>query len=170
MRGARLWLACALALCCAAAAEAQRAKTAEKQKNGAAAAGGASARVEREVREFYDSYAEDLRAHRREAIAGRYDPRGVFFLGNGNKTFETYASVRNSYLTRWKGPKAFAWKDLSVEVVSPAAAVVVGRFEWQTEAGQTFNYSYTGLLLRRGGRWLIRVEDESTAPPRPPAQ
>lgn len=162
MRKTRLLILCVLWLCGAGlAAAAQADKTSPRPGRAAAA--------EREVREFYDAYAEDLRRHRREAIAERYDPRGVFFLGNGNKTFETFASVKNSYLTKWAGPKSFAWRDLSFEVLSPEAAVVVGLFEWQTEAGQTMTFSYTGLLLKRGGRWRIRVEDESTRPPRPPA-
>jgi hypothetical protein len=46
--------------------------------------------VERELRQFYDSYAEDLRQHRLEGIANRYDSRGVFSMGNGNKRFVTF--------------------------------------------------------------------------------
>ena len=159
MRKAQLLLACSMLLCGGSAAGAQKVKA---PSYGAA--------VEREVREFFDSYAEDLRRHRREAIADRYDPRGVFFLGHGRKTLRSFESVRDSYLTKWTGPKSFEWKDISVEVLSPAAAVVVGRFDWQTGAGQTLTYSYTGLLVKRAGKWRIRVEDESTQPPTTPAQ
>jgi hypothetical protein len=129
-----------------------------------------AAAVEREVREFFDSYAEDLRRHRRESIAERYDARGVFFLGHGRKTLRPFESIKDSYLTKWVGPKSFEWKDISVEVLSPDAAVVVGRFDWQTGVGQTLTYSYTGLLVKRAGKWRIRVEDESTQPPAPPPQ
>jgi ketosteroid isomerase-like protein len=122
------------------------------------------------VREFYDSYAEDLRQHRREAIAERYDPRGVFFLGHGVKTLRSFEETKNRYLTKWAGPKSFEWKDISVEVLSPHAAVVVGLFDWQVDTGQTLTYSYTGLLVKQSGRWRIRVEDESARPPRPPSQ
>jgi len=125
--------------------------------------------TERSVRSFFDSYAEDLRGHKREAIADRYDRRGVYMVGNGRKSFETFENVRDRYLNKWSGPKSFAWKDLSVEVLSKDAAVVTGLFEWQTATGATFNYSYTGLLLRRDGKWRIRLEDESTAPPKPSA-
>ena len=164
MNKARLSLALALALCGAPAAVAQRVAAPRRHAQRGAAA------IEREVRTFYDAYAEDLRRHRREAIARRYDPRGVYFLGNGRKTFESFESVKNSYLTKWSGPKAFVWKDLSIEVLSPDAAAVLGRFEWQTEKGETLTFSYTGLLLRRAGGWRIRVEDESTRPAAPPAQ
>jgi hypothetical protein len=126
--------------------------------------------VEREVRGFYDSYAEDLRRHRRELIADRYDPRGIYFLGNGGKTLETFEANKNAYLTKWKGPQSFDWTDLSVEVLSPDAAVVVGRFQWQTDTGEMLNYSYTGLLVKRAGRWRIRVEDESRQPAKCPEQ
>ncbi len=120
--------------------------------------------TERSVREFFDAYAEDLRGHKREGIADRYDRRGVYMVGNGSKALVPYEQVKDRYLTKWTGPKAFAWKDLSVEVVSKDAAVVTGLFEWQTAAGATFKYSYTGLLVRRDGKWRIRLEDESTAP------
>jgi ketosteroid isomerase-like protein len=164
MNIAQLILACYLLLCVSAVAEAQKAKTPKPQKQNSPAA------TEREVREFYDSYAEDLRRHRREAIADRYDPRGVFFLGHGGKTLRSFEATKNRYQTKWAGPKSFEWKDISVEVLSPDAAVVVGRFDWQTDTGQVLTYSYTGLLIKHSGRWRIRVEDESTQPPKPPAQ
>jgi hypothetical protein len=120
--------------------------------------------TERSVREFFDSYAEDLRGHKREAIADRYDRRGVYLVGNGTKSLVPFEQVKERYLTKWSGPKAFAWKDLSVELISKDAAVITGLFEWQPASGKTFNYSYTGLRLRQEGKWRIRLEDESTAP------
>ena len=125
--------------------------------------------TERSVRAFFDSYAEDLRGHNREAIADRYDRRGVYMVGNGRKSLEPFEHERDRYLNNWTRPKSFVWKDISVEVLSKDAAVVTGLFEWQTAAGATFNYSYTGLLIRQDGKWRIRLEDESTAPPKPSA-
>jgi hypothetical protein len=164
MRKAQLLLVCSVLLCAGSVAEAQKPGTPKPHGRSYEAA------VEREVREFFDSYAEDLRRHRRESIVARYDPRGVFFLGHGAKTLRSFESIRDSYLTKWVGPKSFEWKDISVEVLSPDAAVVVGRFDWQTGAGQSLTYSYTGLLVRRAGRWRIRVEDESTRPVAPTTQ
>ncbi|HYP29403.1 MAG TPA: DUF4440 domain-containing protein [Blastocatellia bacterium] len=161
---ARFIFACCLLLCVSAAAGAQTAKAPGPQRQNDAAT------TEREVREFYDTYAEDLRQHRRDAIADRYDPRGVFFLGHGVKTLRSFEETKNRYQTKWAGPKSFEWKDLSVEVLSPDAAVVVGRFDWQVETGEILTYSYTGLLVKHSGRWRIRVEDESTQPRKPPAQ
>ncbi len=120
--------------------------------------------TERSVREFYDSYAEDLRTHKREAIADRYDRRGVYMVGNGTKSLEPFDKVRERYMTKWSGPKSFAWKDLSVEIISKDSAVVTGLFEWQAASGTTYNYSYTGLLIKQEGKWRIRLEDESTMP------
>ena len=132
-----------------------------------AATAGPISETERSVRAFFDSYAEDLRGHKREAIADRYDRRGVYMVGNGRKSLEPFEKVKDRYLTSWQGPRSFAWKDLSVEVLSKDSAVVTGLFEWQTAAGATLNYSYTGLLVKRDGKWRIRLEDESTAPPKP---
>jgi hypothetical protein len=159
MRKARFVWVWYFFLCGGLVAEAQQAKAADPQNQNPVAS------TEREVREFYDSYAEDLRRHRRGAIADRYDPRGVFFLGQGGKSLESFEATKNRYLTKWTGPKSFEWKDLSIEVLSPHAAVVVGRFEWQTDSGETLSYSYTGLVLQHSGRWRIRVEDESRRPP-----
>ena len=160
MRKAQFLSACCLLLCSGLAAMAQKAVTPKSPKQNKLAA------VEREVKEFYDSYAEDLRQHRREAIADRYDPRGVFILGNGRKRLETFETVRNVYLTKWTGPKSFEWKDISIEVLSPGAAVVMCRFEWRTSSGQLLTYSYTGLLIKHSGKWRIRAEDESRPPDR----
>lgn len=122
--------------------------------------------TERSIREFYDAYAEDLRGHKREAIVERYDRRGVYMAGNGRKSFETFETIKGRYLKDWSGPKSFNWKDLSVEVISSDSAVVSALFEWQVDSGTTFTYSYTGLLIKREGKWRIRLEDESTAPPK----
>ena len=118
--------------------------------------------TEREVREFLTAYAEDIRHHRREAIVNRYDRRGIFALGNGGKSFDSFETVKKNYQTDWIGPMSFEWDDVSVEVLSPEAAVVAGRFKWQppkTEQPQI--YSYTGLLVKDSGQWRIRLEDES---------
>lgn len=120
--------------------------------------------TERSVRAFYDSYAEDLRTHKRESLADRYDRRGVYHMGNGAKSLTSFDAIRDLYVNKWTGPKSFDWKDLSVEVISKDAAVVVARFEWVTETNATLKFSYTALLLRQDGKWRIRVEDESTSP------
>ena len=120
-----------------------------------------SASAEKELRDFYAAYAEDLSKHRPAGIAERYDRRGVYLLGNGRKSFQTFESLRERYLTKWTGPKSFAWKDLSFEILSPTVAVVIGKFVWETEEGSAAEYSYTGVLIKLDGRWRIRVEDES---------
>ena len=122
--------------------------------------------TERSVRAFYDEYADDLRQERREAIANRYDRRGAYLMGNGSKSLQTFEQIRDRYVTKWSGPKSFEWQDLSVEVISKDAAVVLARFEWVTAAGKILNFSYTGVLVMQDGRWRIRVEDESIAPPK----
>lgn len=159
-----LSLACSLLLCGCVVSLAQQAGAPREPGRSEAVA------VERELRAFYDSYAEDLRQHRREAIANRYDPRGVFLLGNGRKVLRSFEEIKSLYLSKWKGPRTFEWKDITVEVLSPDSAVVLGRFDWRTAAGETLNFSYTGVLVRHPGGWRIRVEDESTEPPKPPAQ
>jgi hypothetical protein len=82
--------------------------------------------VEREIKQFYDSYAEDLRQQRREEIANRYDQRGFFSLGNGRKELVAFEANKSRYLKDWTGPKAFEWRDLSFEVLSPNGCLGCG--------------------------------------------
>lgn len=161
MNHLKILLTCALLFCTTSTVTAQQAKRAKSSS---------IADTEQAVRAFYDVYAEDLRQHRREAIAERYDRRGVYFMGNGGKKLESYEAVKNSYLTKWTGPKSFAWQDLTVEVLSPNAAAVLARFTWQTDNGETMTFSYTGILIRQAGQWRIRVEDESRQPSKSPTQ
>jgi len=159
MRKVQFLLVCCLLLCVGVVVQAQKVKTPKSQKQNDVAA------TEREIREFFDSYAEDLRAARREAIANRYDSRGYFRMGNGNKRLVSFEDTKERYLTRWTGPKSFEWKDLSIEVLSSDAAVVTGLFDWEPASGQKATFSYTGLLIKQAGKWRIRVEDESVVPP-----
>jgi len=117
---------------------------------------------ERELRQFYDGYADDLRAHRGEAIANRYDSRGYFALGNGSKRLVSFDDNKKHYMTRWTGPKAFEWRDLSFEVLSPNSAAVAGVFDWTNSSGVKDTLSYTAVLTKQSGQWRIRVEDESS--------
>jgi len=155
MKGVKLSLLICISLYASLSASAQKPRETMTQKQAAA--------VEQEVRQFFEGYAEDLRQQRRDAIADRYDRRGAYMMGNGQKRLSTFEELRSRYVDKWKGPKSFEWKDLSFEVLSPGVAVVVGRFEWQTTDGKMFKYSYTGVLTKREGQWRIRVEDESTA-------
>lgn len=117
---------------------------------------------------FMQSYVADLMEGRRDAIVARYDPRGAYFVGQGRKDLMMTPAITERYHGRWQPPASFAWRDLSYEVVGPDAVVVTGMFDWGVSAERKVPVSYTGLLLRRDGRLVIRLEDESAAPP--PAQ
>jgi len=123
----------------------------------------------REAREFMAGYARDLLAGNREAIVGRYDGRGAYFVGQGRKELLPTDSIRALYFGGWRAPASFEWQDLSYEVVGPDAVVVTGRFAWTGAGGRGATFSYTGLLLRRDGGLHIRLEDESAEPPPRPA-
>lgn len=116
--------------------------------------------LESELRQFYASYAEDLRKHRAESIADRYDPRGFFSMGNGAKRFVSFDDNKKRYTTQWTGPKSFEWKELSFDVLSPNSAAVTGLFDW-TSASGVRTFSYTAVLTKMSGQWRIRIEDES---------
>jgi hypothetical protein len=119
-----------------------------------------------------DTYARDLLAGNRAAIAARYDRTGAYFLGNGRKEFSPYDSVVAQYRgAGWSPPVSFAWHDLSFEPAGPDAVVVAGQFDWTAAAGaQPVTLSYTALLHRQEGVLRIRLEDESIDPAKLPAR
>lgn len=120
-----------------------------------------------EAQAFMESYATDLREGRRDAIIERYDPRGTYFMGHGQKRFVTLDGLKAIYHgTQWQPPVTFAWRDMSYEPVGPDAVVMIGLIDWGLNPEVTIHISYTGLLLRRDGRWMIRLEDEDAAPQR----
>jgi hypothetical protein len=136
-----------------------------------AGAGASSADLVAEARAFMDTYARDLLAGDRAAIAARYDRTGAYFLGNGQKEFSPYDSVVARYRgAAWSPPASFEWRDLSFEPAGPDAVVVAGRFLWGAAAGnEPMTLSYTGLLRRQDGALRIRLEDESIDPRSLPA-
>lgn len=129
--------------------------------------------VVEEARAFMDSYGRDLLAGNRAAVAARYDRRGAYFMGNGQKEFEPYDSIVARYQgPNWSPPASFEWRDLSFEPAGPNAVVVAGRFVWGRQGRAPMTLSYTGFLLRQDGVLRIRLEDESVDPRavQPPAQ
>jgi hypothetical protein len=123
---------------------------------------GDGAAIEQDARAFMESYAEDLRSHDKAAIIDRYDHRGAYILGNGQKRFAAFDSIRVGYEAGWQGPAAFEWQDLSFEVISGESILVAGQFFWTlADTLPPLKASYTGLLVRQDGVLRIRLEDES---------
>lgn len=120
--------------------------------------------IDVDAREFMFGYAEDLRRGRRQAIIDRYDRRGAFRVGEGEKNLESWELIRATYMTQWTPPATFAWRDLSYEPVGTDAVIIVGLFDWGLADGRRLTFSYTGLLLRQDGELRIRLEDESMSP------
>jgi hypothetical protein len=112
-----------------------------------------------------NAYAADLRSGARDALANRYDPRGLYLSGEGRKALLPPESVRAMYRDGWRAPKAFEWVDMSYEPLGADAILVVGRFNWEPQRGAPVRASYTGLLVRSKGELRIRHEHESFEPP-----
>lgn len=162
MRGLTIIVAAALAGAGAAApAAAAEAPPAQAQGGGRAPAG-----LVREAEAFMAAYARDLGRGDRAAVAERYDRRGAWRVGNGEKVFQSWDSIRDFYAgSHWSPPATFAWRNLSYEPLGRDAVVVVGLFDWGVGGGKPpVTVSYTGLLVRRDGALKIRLEDESAAP------
>jgi len=120
--------------------------------------------IEADAREFMSAYAEDLRHGRRQSIVERYDRRGAYRVGEGEKNLESWELIRAAYLTQWTPPASFSWRDLSYEPIGTDAVMVIGLFDWGLADGRRLAFSYTGLLMRQDGELRIRLEDESMSP------
>ena len=120
--------------------------------------------IEADAREFMSGYAEDIRHGRRQAIVERYDRRGAYRVGEGEKNLESWDLIRAAYMTQWTPPTSFVWRDLSYEPVGNDAVIVIGLFDWGLADGRRLAFSYTGLLVRQDGELRIRLEDESMNP------
>lgn len=118
-----------------------------------------------EIRSFMNAYGDDLRNGNRAAIAARYDSRGAYFMGHGRKLFRDAEEIRQRYMGPWRAPRSFTWRELSFEAVGDGAYLVLGQFDWGSADAGVQTYSYTGLILRDGKNFRIRVEDESRAQP-----
>jgi len=119
--------------------------------------------VEHEARVFIKEYQDDLRAHRREAIAARYSRKGAYFPGE-SATVKSFEAIVENYgsETKWPGPVAFEWDDLSYVVLSPDAVLVVGSFMWRSASDtKETEFSYTGALVREDNALRIRIEHEA---------
>lgn len=134
------------------------------QMQGTGFAARAHSSIEDAARDFMSDYADDLRSGRRQAIAERYDRRGAYRVGEGEKTLESWELIRAAYLSQWIPPVRFGWRDLSYEVINEDAIIVIGLFDWGLADGRNLSFSYTGLLVRQDGGLRIRLEDESMSP------
>lgn len=123
--------------------------------------------IVREAEAFMVAYAADLRAGNRAAIADRYDRRGDWRLGHGEKRFYSWEGIRTFYASSsWQRPSSFEWRDLSFEPLGREAVLVAGLFDWGVGEGKPpLTVSYTGVLVRQGGKLRIRLEDESAKRP-----
>lgn len=121
-----------------------------------------------EAKTFMAGYAGDLIGGDRNAITNRYDRRGAWRVGEGEKVFESWEAIRRIYAEKWQKPARFGWRDLSYEPIGPDAIVIIGLFDWGLDdGGPPITLSYTALLTRQEGELRIRVEDESAAPSKP---
>ena len=120
--------------------------------------------LEADAREFMAGYGDDLRHGRRQSIVDRYDRRGAYRVGEGEKNLESWELIRAAYMTQWTPPVRFQWRELSYEPVGDDAIIVVGLFDWGLGDGRNLTFSYTGLLVKSDGELRIRLEDESMSP------
>lgn len=121
----------------------------------------AEAAIVVEAREFMASYARDLLAGDRAAIAARYHRQGVWMVHAGQSRFFAHDSIARRYAEDWDAPSAFEWRDLVFIPSGEDAVTVVGRFVWTPAGEEPVLIAYHGQFIRQDGQLRIRVEDET---------
>ena len=117
-----------------------------------------------ESRAFMESYARDLLAGDRPAIAGRYDRSGAWMASAGQARLISHDVIARRYAEDWSPPSAFEWRDLVFIPSSEDAITVIGRFVWTSADGTPDLISYHGQFVREDGGLRILVEDETPVP------
>ncbi|WP_426341070.1 hypothetical protein ACN9MZ_04510 [Pseudoduganella sp. S-14] len=116
---------------------------------------------------FMDTYAEDLTAGDRKALANRYSRRGTIFIGGEWKEEIGFDKLSNEYAKSWKPPVTFRWQGLAFEKLGDQSVMVTGGVARSDQAGrETTSHSYAVLLIKEDGELRIRME--SGAPPARP--
>ena len=114
---------------------------------------------------FMDTYAEDLAAGDRKAVAGRYSRQGAIFIGGEYKELLSFERLSTHYATAWKPPATFRWQNLGFEQLGEQAVMVTGGFARSDEAGaEPVSRSYAVILVMEDGELRIRMEDNAPRP------
>lgn len=117
--------------------------------------------IETRARTFIATYADDLRAHRRDAIAARYALEGAYLLRQGKSVRMPFAEIRAHYLKEWEGPAFFEWGPLAYEALTPDVVTVQGTFRWQSAGDPApAEYAYSAVFVREQEQLRIRLELE----------
>ena len=121
----------------------------------------AEAAIVVEARDFMASYARELLAGDRAAIAGRYDRQGAWMVHAGQSRFIAHDRIARLYAEDWEAPSAFEWRDLAFIPSGQDAVTVVGRFVWTPAGEEPLLIAYHAQFVRQDGQLRIRVEDET---------
>jgi len=113
---------------------------------------------------FMDTYADDLTAGDRKALANRYSRRGAIFIGGELKEEVPFDKLSGEFAASWKPPVTFRWQGLAFEKLGDQAVMITGGVARSDKAGaETFSHSYAVLLVKEDG--VLRIRMESGAPP-----
>lgn len=116
---------------------------------------------------FMDTYAEDVTAGDRKALANRYSRRGTIFIGGEWKEEIGFDKLSSEYAKSWKPPVTFRWQGLAYEKLGDQSVMVTGGVARSDKAGaETTSHSYAVLLVKEDG--VLRIRMESGAPPARP--
>jgi hypothetical protein len=75
---------------------------------------------------FMDTYADDVIAGDRTALANRYSRRGIIFIGGEWKEEISFDKLSGEYASSWKPPVAFRWQNLAFEKLGDQAVMITG--------------------------------------------
>ncbi|MTW09572.1 hypothetical protein GM658_03075 [Pseudoduganella eburnea] len=116
---------------------------------------------------FMRTYADDLAAGDRKALANRYSRRGTIFIGGEWKEEVPFDKLSKEYASSWKPPVMFHWQGLAFEKIGDQAVMITGGVARSDQTGAaSTSHSYAVLLVKEDG--VLRIRMESGAPPARP--
>ena len=126
-------------------------------------------RVIGEARQMMETYARDLRAGDRTALAAHFSRYGAwrFTADSAFYTRQDWEGIRDAFAApSWRPPARFDWFTMGFDYRGPDVVAVAATIDRGTEPDRPVTHLYTALLVRENGAFRIRMEHEAPAPPR----
>lgn len=118
--------------------------------------------LRQEINTLFEHYKNIIEANQFDSLYTLYDKGGVTRAGIGYMERQNIDSLKKEYASYDYETKSFNWVDTRIDILSPTAAVISGKFEWVSNLlNDTARSTYTGIVRKTDTGWLISHEHES---------
>ncbi len=118
--------------------------------------------IRQEINALFEHYKNIIETNQFDSLYTLYDKAGVTRGGIGYIERQSINTLKKEYAGYNYETKSFNWIDTRIDILSPTAAVISGKFEWASNLlNDTARSTYTGIVRKTGTEWLIFHEHES---------